>query len=225
MKSSSKDLVDSSQATEIAQARFPRYRRLRRNTVVITSLVALIPLVILTTINYLQDQEAYRAENRFAISRMLSNTKRTLEFVIEERRSVLSLIINEHPHEELSSDEALAATLRNLKNSFGGFVDLGLIDSSGYQSHYVGPYELKGRNYRDQASFHEVYLRGAYVSDVFMGYRNFPHFVIAFKREKEGENFYILRATLDMELLNQQIYSLDLDRQTDAFIVNQNGIL
>ncbi len=210
---------------ELAGTRMPRYRRLRRKMVAITSVVALTPLVILTAINYLQDREAYRVEARFAVSRILSNTKRTLEFVIEERRSALALVISEQSYRELGSDTALAVTLQHLKNSFGGFVDLGMINSEGRQEYYTGPYSLKDRNYQDQTWFHEVVLRGSYVSDVFMGHRNFPHFVVAVKHERSLDDFYILRATIDMELVNRQIQSLNLDRNTDAFIINRQGIL
>ncbi len=210
---------------ELVGTKFPQYRRLRRNIIVITFLVALAPLVVLTIINYLQDKDAYRTESHYAVTQILSNTKRTLESVIEERRSALALVISEHEHRALESDSALASTLRNLKNSFGGFIDLGLIDSTGLQSYYTGPYDLKNRSYEDQSWFHEVVLRGSYVSDVFMGYRNFPHFVIAFKHDRNPGGFYILRATLDMELLNRQVYSLNLDRYTDAFIMNKDGIL
>lgn len=210
---------------ELAGTRMPRYRRLRRKMVAITSVVALAPLVILTGINYLQDREAYRGEARFAVSRILSNTKRTLEFVVEERRSALALVISEQSYRELGSDTALAITLQHLKNSFGGFVDLGMINSEGQQEYYTGPYNLKDRNYRDQTWFHEVVLRGSYVSDVFMGHRNFPHFVVAVKHDRGLNDFYILRATIDMELINRQIQSLNLDRATDAFIINRQGVL
>ncbi len=203
----------------------PRYRRLRRNVVLITATVALLPLFILTFINYLQDKEAFRSENHFAVSQILSNTKRTLDFVIEERRSALALIIREQSNRELANDSTLAITLQNLKNSFGGFVDLGLIDSDGIQKYYAGPYDLKNREYKDQTWFHEVVLRGSYVSDVFMGHRRFPHFVIAFKHERDPGDYYILRATIDMEMINQLVYSINLDRLTDVFIINQDGIL
>ncbi len=208
-----------------ASGRLPRYRRLMRFMVLITSLTATVPLVIMTAVNYYQDRDAYKTESRFAISGILSNTKRKLMFVIQERISAISLVVSQQSYEELRSEGQLMKALRNLKQSFGGFVDLGLIDTDGTQSHYVGPYELMGVNYRDQAWFHEVSLRGEYVSDVFMGHRNFPHFVIAVKKELPGGGFYVLRATLDMELLNQQIYALDLNRDTDAFITNQEGVL
>jgi len=177
------------------------------------------------TINYRQDTAAYRAESRYTVSRLLSNARRSIQFAIEERRAVLSLVARGRSREELSSEMRLMAILRDLRESFGDFVDLGLIGSDGRQSFYAGPYELSGVNYKDQPWFHEVSLRGVYVSDVFMGYRHFPHFVIAVAREIGDNDFYILRATIDTELLMRQIYSLDLEENADAFVVNSDGIL
>jgi signal transduction histidine kinase len=210
---------------EFAAARLPRYRRLRRNVVVLTVFVTLAPLIVLTVINYFQDRHSYETEHRFAVSEILSNTKRTLNFVIDERRSALALILAEQSYREASSDSALARTLQSLRGSFGGFIDLGLIDSNGQQVYYAGPYDLKGRNYTDQSWFQQVVLRGSWVSDVFMGYRKFPHFIVAFKRDGGLGQYYILRATIDMELINRHIYSLNLDSLTDVFVVNHEGIL
>jgi two-component system NtrC family sensor kinase len=209
----------------LAGTQLPRYRRLRRNVFVSTAVVALVPLFVFTVISYLQDRQAYRAENNFAVSQILSNTKRTLEFLIEERRSALALLIKEEPYEYLASDSALAIALNNLNSSFGGFIDLGLIDTSGVQAYYTGPYDLKGRSYRDQTWFHEVVLRGSHVSEVFLGHRAFPHFVVAFKHERQFRDFYVVRATIDMDLINRQLYSMDRDRSTDVFLINQAGVL
>ncbi len=203
----------------------PPYRRLWKFSVLFTLATALTPLVVLTAIKYYQDQDTVKTESRFTVSQLVSNTKRTLEYVIEERRSVLSLMTGSRSYSELSSDSALASMLRSLNQSFGGFVDLGIVDVDGDQLYYVGPYDLKNVNYKDQRWFHEVMLRGVFVSDVFTGHRNLPHFVIAIRHEKEGSGSFILRATLDMELLNNQVYTLNINRFTDAFILNQKSVL
>ncbi len=206
-------------------ARMPRYSSLRRNAILATTAAALIPLATLTAVNYWQDREAFYIENRFAVSDILSNTKRNLEFVIEERRSAISLLTREQTYDELASDAALGGTLRNLNDSFGGFVDLGLVDSDGRQRFYAGPYDLEKQVYSGDSWFHEVVLRGAHVSDVFMGHRNFPHFVIALKCARPPDDFYIIRATIDMALVNLQVYSSSLDQFTDVFVINQQGVL
>ncbi|OIP91082.1 MAG: hypothetical protein AUK24_03450 [Syntrophaceae bacterium CG2_30_49_12] len=203
-----------------------RYRRLWKYSVSLTALVSLAPLIIMTVVNYYQYQKVLRVEMIHPISQLASNTKRSLESFIEERISALNLIIHDKSFEDLADQEKLIAVFGNMKNSFGGFVDLGLINAEGYQRTYVGPYELKGKNYRDQDWFHEVSLRGVYVSDVFMGYRNFPHFVIAVKNERAGGSFYVLRATIDAETPIQKIISpLDLRPSTDVFVINREGIL
>ena len=219
------DQEDSKQSSEPTGDRVPRYRGLYHNLIVIPLLAALIPLAIMATINYRQDKSAYGAENRYAISRLLSNTKRSLQFAIEERRAVLSLIARGNTRQELSSETRLMAVLRDLRESFGDFVDLGLIGSDGNQTCYVGPYDLKGMDYSEQPWFHEVSLRGVYVSDVFTGYRDLPHFVVAVAMEEGDDDYYVLRATIDTELLRRQIYSADLNEDTDAFVVNSKGIL
>ena len=67
-------------------------------------------------------------------------------------------------------------------------MDLSLIDQTGLQRYYAGPYNLEGDNYEDQIWFREVVVRGVNVSEVFMGHRRLPHFVISIRKELE-KNF------------------------------------
>ena len=161
----------------------------------------------------------------YPISRLTSNTRRSLSSFVAERRSVLNMIVRDKSYDELIDQEKLARLFRNLKESFGGFVDLGLIDVEGLQRTYIGPYQFKGKDYKDQSWFHEVRLRGIYVSEVFMGYRDFPHFVIAVMHELNGGGFYVLRATIDMEIVNRNILSLNQRPSSDAFLINREGVL
>ena len=202
-----------------------RHRRLWKNVVILTSFVSLTPLIIMTVVNYHQYKSAFEAEMIYPVSRIASKTRQSLESFLAERRSVLNMIVRDKPFKELDDPKKLTALFRNLKESFGGFVDLGLIDSEGNQRTYAGPYDLKGKNYKGQDWFHEVRIRGIFVSDVFMGYRNFPHFVIAVIHETDDGSFYVLRATIDMSIINQEILSFGLRPSSDAFLINHNGIL
>jgi two-component system NtrC family sensor kinase len=202
-----------------------RYRRIRRYSIFLAALVSLTPLVIMTIINSHQYQKALKAEMINPISRQTSNAKRSLEAFSASRRSALRLIVSEKSFEELLDREKLASTLRHMRESFRGFVDLGLIDSEGRQRSYVGPYSLEGKVYKDQDWFHEAIMRGVYVSDVFEGYRGFPHMVIAVMHEKEDGDFYILRATIDSDILYRQILSQRMSPASDMFLINHSGIL
>lgn len=202
-----------------------RYARLRRKAVLLTAIVALAPLFILTVVNYFQYYRALRSEMVYPLTQVLSNAKRSLEFVIAERVSALRLIVLERSIDQLNDEVIFQTTFSNIKTAFGGYIDLGLIESNGIQTKYIGPYELKGVNFSDQDWFQEASLRGVYVSDVFLGRRASPHFIIAVKRELVNGDFYILRATLDMELLNQQIRAIDPNRTGEAFIINREGVM
>jgi len=201
------------------------YRRIWRFAVTLTLLVSLAPLLVMTAANHLLYRKSAKAEIQYEISRNITSISRSLEFIVEERTSALELLISENSQQTLASAERLARSLKNLKQSFGSFVDLELIDAQGDQQVYVGPYDLQGASYPDQTWFHEVALRGHYVSDVFLGHRQFPHFVIAVKHEIAQNGYYVLRATLDMELLNRLISYSGIGRGGDIFMVNRDGVL
>jgi two-component system NtrC family sensor kinase len=202
-----------------------RYGRIWRNTVILTLVVALLPLSVMTGLNYFLFRRSLRAEIRYDISRNLSSTASSLEFIVQERLAALRLLIQENSRADLDDRERLAAAFDNLRLSFGGFVDLGLVDADGDQRYYVGPYNLQGVNYADQTWFREVTVRGVHVSEVFLGYRQFPHFVIAVRRELGPDSFFILRATVDMALINRQVSLPNMARADDVFIINHAGIL
>jgi len=202
-----------------------RFGSFSKAAMAVTSLVAIIPLLVMGVIDYWHDREADVAENRLAVSRTLSTTKRSLEDALDARLSALSLVLACKPYERLARDEDLAAALSSLQDSFGEFVDLGIIDSGGIQRYYAGPYALAGKDYREQAWFDEVRARGRYVSKVFRGYRDFPHLVIALRHKRRNGTGFILRTTLDVSLMKDRIYDLEHDRPTDAFIVDSDGVL
>jgi len=206
-------------------AKKARYGFLWRWVVIVTSFVAITPLVILTFTNYSQYQRAIKEEIKERVHHMTSSTKRSLEFFLEERRSALTFIANEKSSEELGEQAGLTSIFRNLQDVLGNMVDLGFIDSSGKQLSYVGPYKLIGKDYSDQDWFHEVIIRGHYISDVFMGYRDFPHFVIAVSKKGKDGRSSVLRATVDSEILVEQLRSMRIQPPSEAFIINRKGVL
>ncbi|MCP4197961.1 MAG: two-component sensor histidine kinase [Proteobacteria bacterium] len=202
-----------------------RYRRLWISSVLATSIVSIAPLLIMTWLTYQQYGEAFHEQLVNPIHRFTSNAKYSLEFFISDRISALEMAFGEKSIEELCDEKKINRLLKNMKNAFAGFIDLGLITANGEQISYSGPYRLKGTNYSDSDWFQEVNVRGVYVSDVFLGHRKFPHFIIAIKHDTSEHESYILRATIDTELFNRQIPGLKIRPSSDAFIVNRSGVL
>jgi two-component system NtrC family sensor kinase len=202
-----------------------RYLVLRRNITIIMLLVTILPLGIMAGINHFQYRKSIKNEVIDPLRVLLSKTRHSFQLFLEERLSTVRFVASAYSFEQLSDERTLARVFRVLKDEFEGFVDLGLIDANGVQIVYAGPYNLTGKDYSSQSWFQEVVIRDTYISDVFMGYRKFPHVAIAVQRvEEEGRN-WILRATLDTNLFYELISAMGLDPESDAFIINQEGVL
>jgi len=202
-----------------------RYTLIRRNIIILMVLVTFIPLSIMAAINYYNYQESIKAEVLNPLHILTNKTKHTFELFIEERIDVVKFVASAYSYEDLSEKQTLKKIFRVLKNEFGDFVDLGLINQNGIQVNYVGPYELTGKDYTRQNWFQEVAVRGIHISDVFVGYRKFPHIVIAVQHMAENDNTWILRATIDTKKFNNIISSMALEPENDAFLINNAGII
>jgi signal transduction histidine kinase len=201
------------------------FRRMWQLAVLLTLGVAVVPLVAITAVDYQVTQNSIESEIALRTSRLVSNTRRAVSFFLEERRSALDYIVRDNSFESLNDPERLQAILNNLKNSFGGFTDLGVIDPLGYQRIYVGPYRLEGVDYSGQAWYREVLERGVHISDVFPGFRQVPHLIIAVKHEVGSGAHFVLRATLDTERFNHLISYPEVAGGGDAFLINKEGKL
>lgn len=202
-----------------------QFRRLWYGVIFLMSAVALFPLIFLAVIDYRATQHDLESEILLRISRLVSNTRRTISYFLEERKSALDFIIQDNSFEQFANPGRLASILEKLKNTFGGFTDLGLIDPLGIQRVYVGPYSLKGKDYSGQESYQHVVAQGEYISDIFLGYRHIPHLVIAIKYAPKSGLYYVLRATLDTEQFNGILSHIEMAGEGDAFIINHQGIL
>jgi two-component system NtrC family sensor kinase len=202
-----------------------RYQRLRRNVIVLMALITFVPLFLMALVNRYQYQKTLNLETVEPLRIRMNDTRRSFEMFLSQRQSALGLISATHDLDELLDARTLARILAGLKREIGGFVDFGVIDSKGVQLGYVGPYELQGKSYADQRWFQEVAIRGTYVSDVFLGYRQFPHFVIAVQHLSRTDDWWVLRATIDTEKVREVISGSDSDVHSDTFIVNRAGVL
>ncbi len=203
-----------------------RFTSLKIRIVLIDVLLSMVPLFIVITISYFWFQKILKDDFHKQLQWEIQNTKQTMEFFVDERLSALRFITSSYTFEQLSDQKLLTEIFNKFKREFGGLVDFGIIDSTGIQRSYSGPYNLAGKDYSKQEWFQEVIIRSYYVSDVFMGYRKNPHFAIAIKSEATGKGtFWILRATINIDTLQKYVNTVNLRSNDDIFIINREGIL
>ena len=199
------------------------YRRLQRKIIFITLLVSFTPLIVLGGTIYYQFAEVYKIKVEDQIRYRAKSQCDAVEVFLRERTTMLCTIVDTHSFEYFKQPDNITHVLKVLNQRAGGFVDLGLIDEGGQHLAYAGPYDLKAVNYFHQPWFNEVMYKGKYVSDVFMGFRQSPHFVIAVRGDGKTGNF-ILRATIDPDVFNRLVRTAQIGRTGDAFIINKDGI-
>jgi two-component system, NtrC family, sensor kinase len=198
--------------------------KLRWKIIATTLCFSLIPLFALGFTIYYQFSVSYTAKIMDSLRTLVENRRNAIDLFLDERVSQLVTLANTQTYAQLSDKEYLDRVFTLMQSRSRSFVDLGIIDQNGDHVAYSGPYQLKGVNYRNEEWFHEVMLRGVYVSDVFMGFRKFPHFIIAVMR-REGDRHWILRATIDTNIFDALVKEAQVGEKGDAFVINKERVL
>ncbi|MBF0390480.1 MAG: GHKL domain-containing protein [Desulfamplus sp.] len=200
------------------------YREFARKMIITTLLISFVPLSLLGYALYYNFAKAYHERIEQQINSRLRDCAQTLDIFLEERLVILSAIANMSTLEYYKNISHLQSLFQSINQKTGGdLIDLGVINSSGDHLAYIGPYNLKGLNYSQEAWFDQVMVKGVYISDVYMGYRKIPHFIIAVRASKNGTD-WILRATIDLDILTRIISTAQMGKTGDAFIINSAGV-
>ncbi|WP_462324100.1 ATP-binding protein [Desulfoplanes sp.] len=197
-----------------------QFRKLGAKITGLTVGFAVIPLLLLGVTIYYQFSGTYTNKITESLSTLVTNKGRALDLFLDERIAQLKIIAGTQSYAGISRSEYLENILRIIRQGSESFIDLGVIDRQGNHVAYCGPYNLQGVNYRNERWFHEVLAKGVYVSDVFMGFRKFPHFIIAVLR-REGDTNWILRATIDSGVFESLVQSIQQGTHGDAYLVNE----
>jgi two-component system NtrC family sensor kinase len=199
------------------------YRALRRYIIIILCIASALPLGIIGGTIYYQYQSSLSQGVTNQLQTICRQHKEAIERFLFETSSALRLVTQMETLERLTHQDALQKSFNVLQKEYNyAFEDIGVIDAAGSHIAYVGPYDLLGKNYRDTAWFRETLERKIFISDVFLGFRQVPHFIIAVARGS-GKEAWILRATVNAAKFAAIVENVRLGRTGEAFIVSQEG--
>jgi two-component system, NtrC family, sensor kinase len=199
------------------------YAKLFRRFVFLTMICSLVPLLLVgwgINIHY----------TRFAKTRMidsfetqLAHHRTIIELFLKERVSRLSTVVQTGSLDQLKKHAILNDVFEALNRQGGSFTDLGVIDAKGDHLAYIGPFDLLDKNYAQAHWFKKVIQTGVYISDMFMGFRRMPHFIIAVMREENGTP-WILRATVDTDIFRSLVESVRVGKSGEVLLMNREGV-
>ena len=200
------------------------FRQLKVDIIGVTLVLSIAPLIFLGGVIYYQFANVSVQQCKDQLRQLSRSQSNAVDVFLRERTNILTTIVNTHTYSELAQQQNLAHLFETLvQNSQGlGLIDLGVIDNNGEQLAYVGPFALKGLNYYQQSWFSAVMSKGRYVSDVYLGYRQLPHFIIAVRAHNSSRP-WVLRATIDSDVFNSLVRTAHVGESGDAYIVNKEG--
>ncbi|MFZ5452054.1 MAG: sensor histidine kinase [Thermodesulfobacteriota bacterium] len=202
------------------------YRYLWWHITLTNILFSIIPLFILAAALYYHFSVSYTAKVMESLKTLAVNRQEALDLFLEERISQLVTLANTNTLAQLSEEDYLNKVFNIIQSRSRSYIDLGVIDQNGDHLAYVGPYYniLKGVNYRNEKWFDATLNSGIYVSDLFLGFRKVPHFIIAvLVREKNRS--WILRATIDSDIIESIVRAAQIGKTGDAYLINQENLL
>ncbi len=201
------------------------FRRKWLIIVAFTTTVSLTPLLVMTLMDYRLSRKAFETEAAMEVSRMVSNTWRSLSFLLSQRHAALAFVARDNALADLLKPGRLEALLANLQHGMAGFVDLSVVGANGTLKAWAGPPDIPSRPVTTGGGFTHDPGWTHHIGDVTTGQGRSGHLVVTIRQDLDEGGFFLLRATLDAALLETPLSQLTLNAGDDAFLVNPQGIL
>ena len=200
-----------------------KYSRLFRNFTALTIVCSLIPLLLVgwgMNIHYTKFAKLRMID---CIQNRVEHHGKIIKLFLEEHSSKLKLIAFTHSKTYLREPANLQHIFGMMNREHSVITDIGVIDENGNHLAYIGPYDLMDNNYSQAFWFTEAMEKGIYISDMFMGFRKEPHFIIAVTRLEEGEK-WILRATVNSQVFRSLVENVKIGKTGEVYLLNSDGI-
>ena len=200
-----------------------KYVPLKKNILMAMIVVPISIFLMVVWIGYFSFSQTIEEKTVANLMRIVKDHRHMIEAFLADRKGDLDLVAHTCTYEELTHPETLSGIFRQLQGKSTAFFDLGVFDADGLHVAYEGPYSLSGKNYHGEAWFETVLEKNHYISDVFLGFRNSPHFIIAVARTVNGHT-WVLRATIDTYLFNDLVENIRMGKTGEAYIINAAGL-
>jgi len=186
-------------------------------------IVSFTPMILVGGIILYQFQASYHEKVHAHLEELVLKHKQNIDSFLQEKLGDIRFLADNFNFEELRDESFLRDRLESLQKEFGlVFVDLGVISENGIQIAYAGPFKLGKALYSQADWFQKAMKSKHFISDVFLGLRGLPHFIVAVRDNWMGER-WILRATIDFVAFNSLVENIRIGETGFAFILNKEG--
>ncbi len=199
------------------------YISLSRNMILSTIIVSFTPMILVITILLHQYHISFQEKTNAHLNELVQKHRQNIDTFLNEKLGNIRFLAMTKNFDTLNDNEFLQRKLQFLRNDYSNvFVDLGIVEASGRQTAYAGPMQFENVDYKNAEWFQSAWKSESYISDVFLGLRGTPHFIVSVKQNEGGREF-LLRATIDFMAFNSLVQNLRLGKTGYAFILNRES--
>ena len=149
--------------------------------------------------------------------------KQNIDSFLLEKLQNIRFMVDSMDFEHCAHQNRVEGYLAQLQRAYGPvFVDLGVVDEQGQQIAYAGPFKLEKARYANADWFKKAIESHFFTSDVFLGLRGTPHFIIAVQKSCRNQK-WIVRATIDFVEFNRLVEKVRIGETGFAYILNREG--
>ena len=198
-------------------------KKFTRNMVLTVIIVSFVPMLLISGMVLHRFSISYNDKLYAHLKETIHRHAQDIDSFLNERLNNLQFLLDSCDSADLFNESVLQGKLFQLQQKYGGvFEDLGIINEAGVQEAYAGRFKLEKAQYSTAKWFDEAFKKPYYISDVFLGLRSRPHFIVSVKRIYQGR-YFLLRSTINFEAFNSLAENLRFGKTGFAFILNREG--
>ncbi|MDM8552097.1 ATP-binding protein, partial [Desulfobacterales bacterium HSG2] len=184
---------------------------------------SITPMILVSGIILDQFHTSYHEKVHDHLEELVRKHKQNIDRFLTEKLGDIRFLTNTFSYGQLCDESLLQERLNDLQKSYNGvFEDLGVVNEQGLQISYAGPFKLVKARYSEAEWFNKAINSQYYISDVFLGLRGMPHFIVSVRHIWDGKP-WLLRATIDFMAFNSLVENLRVGKTGFAFILNKEG--
>ena len=201
----------------------PYYKSLTRKMVLTVIIVSFTPMILVSSTILYQFHVSYHEKVAAHLEELVKKHKQNIDSFLNEKLGEIRFLVQNSEFENLCKESYLEQQLATLQQELDPvFVDLGMVNAKGLQIAYAGPFKLGKAQYSEAEWFKEAIQSQYFISDVFLGLRGLPHFIVTVRKIFHGE-YWVFRATIDFMAFNNLVKNVRIGKTGFAFIVNRQG--
>ena len=185
----------------------------------------IVPLAALSAYFHFQFNFTLKETAKLNLMVISESQKNTVDLFLQERVVNIFSLFHSLEFSLTPSRNTMEDYLQNLRRVSDAFIDVGFLDAGGIQIGYAGPFPyLQDKDYTNENWFLALMQqdRNHFISDIYLGFRNKPHFTIAVKQRIDGKP-YVMRSTLDPDKFYMFLRTINHGKGVNSALVNNAG--